>query len=140
MVMARGTRFAAFAAAAFAAVGSGALAGALSQVTPGLWEISGIPGAHVPAKACYASLDQLEQYEHRGLACTRKVLSDAGTTLIVQYSCGGHGFGRSQVTAITPRSLRIETQGISDGLPFNYLLQARRVGDCAAKSVSLNGH
>jgi len=31
---------------------------------------------------------------------------------------------------ITPRSIRIETQGISDNLPFNYVIQARRVGDC----------
>jgi hypothetical protein len=138
--MARGTRFAAFAAAAFAVIGSGAIAGALSQVMPGMWEVSGIPGAHTPAKACFASVDQLEQYEHRGRSCSRKVLSEVGTTLVVQYSCGGNGFGRTQVTAITPRSLRIETQGISDGLPFNYVLQARRVGDCANKSASLSRH
>ena len=29
-----------------------------------------------------------------------------------------------------PRSMRIETQGISGNLPFNYQLHARRVGDC----------
>ena len=138
--MGRGTRFVAFAAAAFAATGSAALAGALSQVMPGIWELSGVPGARAPAKACFVSLDQLEEYEHRGHVCSKTVLSDAGTTLIVQYSCGGNGFGRTQVTALTPRSLRIETQGISDGLPFNYVLQARRVGDCATKSASLNSH
>ena len=40
---------------------------------------------------------------------------------------------------LTPRSLRIETQGISDSLPFNYVLQARRVGDCA-KSAAVARH
>jgi hypothetical protein len=40
---------------------------------------------------------------------------------------------------LTPRSLRIATQGISGGLPFNYVLQARRVDDCA-KSASVTRH
>jgi len=34
------------------------------------------------------------------------------------------------MTLITPRSLRIDTQGISDNLPFHYQLYARRVSDC----------
>ena len=126
--------------AAGAVIGSGALAGALAQVAPGVWEVSGAPGARSPVRACFASLDQLEQFEHRGRTCAHKVLSDAGTSLIVQYSCSGSDFGRSQVTALTPRSLRIETQGISDGLPFYYVLQARRVADCPGKNVSMSGH
>jgi hypothetical protein len=32
--------------------------------------------------------------------------------------------------------LRISTQGISDGLPFNYVLQARRIDDCSKGTVS----
>jgi hypothetical protein len=28
--------------------------------------------------------------------------------------------------------MRIETQGISANYPFNYTIQARRIGDCAA--------
>ena len=53
---------------------------------------------------------------------------------MVAYRCTGRDFGRSKLTVLTPRSLRIETQGISDGLPFNYVLQARRVGGCPAKA------
>ena len=45
-------------------------------------------------------------------------------------SSGAAGFGHSEVTLLTPRSLRIATQGISDGLPFNYVLQAHRIADC----------
>jgi len=51
---------------------------------------------------------------------------------VIHYSCPGNEFGRSTMTVITPRSLRIETQGISDNLPFAYVLQARRVGECTA--------
>ena len=60
--------------------------------------------------------------------------SDGPISTVIQYSCPGGGFGRSTLTMITPRSLRIETQGISDNLPFNYVLQARRVGDCPARA------
>jgi hypothetical protein len=49
---------------------------------------------------------------------------------VVEYHCGAAGFSRSQVDVITPRSLRIDTQGISAQEPFSYVLQARRVGDC----------
>ena len=37
----------------------------------------------------------LAQFEHRASNCSRKVLTDAGNSLDVQYSCGGSGF-RSQ--------------------------------------------
>ena len=73
----------------------------------------------------------LARFEHRAKLCSVKTLRDAGSTAEINYSCQGAGFGESQVTVLTPRSLRISTQGISDGLPFNYTLQARRVGDCA---------
>jgi hypothetical protein len=39
------------------------------------------------------------------------------------------------MTVITPRSIRIETQGISGDLPFNYVLQARRIGECTASAA-----
>jgi hypothetical protein len=35
--------------------------------------------------------------------------------------------------------LRISTQGISGGLPFNYVLQARRIGDCQ-KNLATTRH
>jgi hypothetical protein len=77
----------------------------------------------------------LARFEHRSKSCSSRVIKDAGTSALVEYSCGGAGFGHSEIDVITPRSLRIATQGISDGLPFNYVLQARRVDDCP-KSAS----
>jgi hypothetical protein len=72
----------------------------------------------------------LARFEHRSNSCSAKLLRDAGSSTEIDYSCGGAGFGHSQVDVITPRSLRISTQGISGGLPFNYVLQARRIDDC----------
>jgi hypothetical protein len=48
----------------------------------------------------------------------------------IHYTCGEGAFGQSTVELLTPRSLRIETQGISDNAPFHYVLQARRLGNC----------
>ena len=102
----------------------------LAQTQPGLWEISGAPGAKGPVRMCVADVPSLARFEHRGKACSAKVLKRAGSLTAFEYNCGAAGFGQSTVEALTPRSLRIRTQGISDGLPFNYLLQARRMGDC----------
>ena len=103
---------------------------ALSVTQGGLWEVSGIRGLRAPRRVCVADTAQLAQFEHLRASCTRVVIRDARTVTEIHYTCPGGGFGRSQMTVITPRSLRIETQGISGNAPFNYLLHARRVGAC----------
>ena len=135
-------RFAAIVGAGVACalvLGGAAKPAALAQVAPGLWEVSGVPGMKAPVRQCVGDLLALAQFEHRKASCDRRVLSDNETSTIVEYTCSGGGFGHSEISLITPRNLRISTQGISDGLPFNYVLQARRVGDCA-KSASSSRH
>ena len=112
---------------------------ALAKVAGGLWEISGVPGASAPVRQCVANVMALAQFEHRSRTCSRTVVTDEGTSTVIRYSCGAAGFGHSEIDVITPRSLRIATQGISDQLPFNYVLQAHRVGDCE-KSASSSSH
>jgi len=110
---------------------------ALAQAAPGLYEIAGLPGAKAPARECIGDVTVLGQFEHRRSNCTRKILSSSGNSVTMNYQCAGGGFGQSKLTVITPRNLRVETQGISDSLPFNYILQARRVGECAAKPPAI---
>jgi hypothetical protein len=81
----------------------------------------------------------LARFEHRGRNCIAKILKSSANSTSIDYACGFAGFGHSQVDMLTPRSLRIDTQGISDGLPFAYVLQARRVGDCPAAAAQ-TGH
>ena len=109
---------------------------ALAQAAPGLWEIDGVPGARAPARECVADVAALAQFEHRAKTCRRNVVSDGPSSAVITYTCAGSEFGRSKMTVITPRSLRIETQGISDNLPFAYVLQARRVGDCPGRQTA----
>ena len=103
---------------------------ALAQTQAGLWEISGAPGMKAPLRQCIANGASLAEFEHRGRNCSPRIISNSANSVVVQYSCGSADFGRSQVDVITPRSLRIDTQGISGGLPFGYVLQARRIDDC----------
>lgn len=112
---------------------------ALSQTQAGVWEISGAPGTRSPIRQCVGEVAALARFEHRSNICTAKVLKDAPSSTIISYSCGAAGFGQSEIDVITPRSLRISTQGISDGLPFNYVLQARRVDDCP-KNAGVTRH
>ena len=106
---------------------------ALAQTSPGLWEINGLPNAAAPIRQCVANTALLARYEHVGQACKQVVISDTETTTVIEYTCSNGGFGRTKMTLLTPRSLRIETQGISSNYPFNYVFQARRVGECAAR-------
>lgn len=100
----------------------------LTVAEPGLWQIER-SGAQ-PRRLCVAQSAALAQLEHSGRACTRVVIRESATAATVHYTCSGAGFGESEMTLITPRSLRIQTQGISGGAPFNYVVQARRVGSC----------
>ena len=121
------------------AAASAAVPAALAKVAGGMWEISGAPNAKAPVRQCVADVLALAEYEHRGKACSRSVIHDGPSSTKLSYQCGPAGFGESEVDVITPRSLRIATQGISDQLPFNYVLQAHRVGECE-KSASSQRH
>lgn len=103
---------------------------ALAGTRPGLWEIRRVPVAGQPIRRCIGDTAQLARIEHPRGACTQIVITDEPTRAVVHYTCTAGGFGRTRIDLVTPRSLRIETQGISAGLPFNYLVQARRLGAC----------
>lgn len=103
---------------------------ALAPAMGGLWEVSRSATGHNPTRICVATPDLLAQFEHRQQRCTRTIVNDNGAETLISYNCPGGGFGQSKMTLITPRTLRIDTQGISDNLPFHYQLHARRIGSC----------
>lgn len=108
---------------------AGATASVFATAQPGLWEIT--RNGSQPVRLCVAATAALAQFEHRNASCERTVIRDDGSQATVHYTCGsGSDFGQSSVKLVTPRALTIETQGISGGAPFNYTLQAHRIGDC----------
>ena len=106
---------------------------ALAPAAGGLWEVGRSATGQNARPTCIARPIALSQWEHRGGRCTRVIISDAGNKAVIHYTCADGGFGRSEMTLVTPRTLRIATQGISRDGPFNYVLHARRVGNCAAR-------
>jgi hypothetical protein len=96
----------------------------------GLWQVD--RAGEKPLQLCLANTAELALFEHRKGGCTPTVIRDSGSLATIRYTCAGGDFGQSDLTLLTPRSLRIATQGISANAPFNYVLQAHRVGDCPA--------
>lgn len=99
-----------------------------TQTSGGLWEVSRANGAR--RHLCLPDPVVLAQYEHLRASCTRDLIRNQDRHAEIHYTCAGGAFGQSSVDLITPRALRIETQGISGNAPFHYVLQARRVGNC----------
>ncbi len=101
----------------------------LSQISSGLWEISR-KGSSSATRLCLAEPLLLAQVEHRTAKCTRTVLRNDGASAVIDYNCADAGFGHSKISMLTPRSVKIETQGIADYAPFGYIVHARRIGNC----------
>ncbi|GLR47352.1 DUF3617 domain-containing protein [Sphingomonas astaxanthinifaciens] len=104
---------------------------ALSGIAPGVWEISRSAAGGGARPICVPRVVLLGQIAHGSQMCTRTVLRDSPGELVMDISCGPSDFGRSRITVTTPRSLKIETQGIHHGEPFDMTVYARRVGNCA---------
>lgn len=119
---------AALALPAFAAAPS---TDALGKLERGRWQVRELDGATPPASLCIGDPAVLLRSEHRGdRSCSTEVLASGATSRTVQYTCRGRGFGHSHLRVETARSVRIDSQGFSNGRPFSYRLEARRIGAC----------
>ncbi len=107
---------------------------ALKELEPGLWQLE-IKG-HAPRLSCIAETTALVQIEHDQPNCSRFVIANEAKSATVHYSCQRAGWGRTTVRVETPSSAAIRTQGISHNQPFDYSVQARRVGACGAQPVA----
>jgi len=101
-----------------------------AMIGPGEWLISRTLADEGGEKICLTDPALLMQWEHRTRQCTRVILTSSADRAEVQYTCTGGEFGTSRVEMLTPRSVKINAQGISDGYPFAFTLHARRVGPC----------
>ena len=99
----------------------------------GLWHLDGIEGSKVPLRKCVADLAELARLQHPAKKCTQRLLRETDSSATFSYQCSGSDFGQTKLDWVTSQSFRIQTQGISGGLPFSYLVQARRLGECEAK-------
>lgn len=103
----------------------------LDQIEPGRWEIRLRDGSRRPYPLCVDSGRKFIQLRHEGLNCDRLVVDDRTDLVTVQYTCRGRGYGRTTIRRETGRLVQIETQGIADGLPFEFTAEARHAGNCS---------
>jgi len=101
-----------------------------TMVGPGEWEVSKTVNGSDGEKVCLSDPALLTQWEHRSKQCERVILSSSPEHAEVHYTCNGGGFGTSRVDVLTPRSIKVDSQGISGGYPFAFVLHAHRIGPC----------
>ncbi len=118
-----------FIALAAPAYGGGPSLAMLDQLEAGRWELRERTGA-APQRICLQSGRRLIQLRHAGLPCETFVVKDAPGEVVVQYTCRGKGYGRTEIRRETNRLVQVQSQGISGGLPFEFAAEARRVGEC----------
>lgn len=124
---------AAIAAAGFVLAAPGqAQTGALAMLdglAKGEWTVRYRDGSP-DRKICLRKGDELIQLRHDDRNCSRFVVDDAASEVTVQYTCRGNGYGRTNVRRETSSLVQIESQGIAEGLPFQFQAEARRTGTC----------
>ena len=104
----------------------------LDQLDHGRWEVRLRDGSRTASPLCIDSGRRLLQLRHPQANCDRVVIADGPELVTVQYTCRGQGYGRTSIRRETNRLVQIESQGIAQGLPFDLLAEARRIGDCPA--------
>jgi len=102
----------------------------LAMAGPGEWEI-GKSASGRGERVCLPDPALLMQWEHRAKPCKRTIVNPSIDRAEVHYTCAGGDFGTSRLQVLTPRSIRVDTQGIAGGLPFGYQIHARRLGNCS---------
>ena len=118
-------------AAAVAAQASGATLPVLGRLEPGLWELRSIGGRARFAPVCLGDPAALVQLQHRRAGCTRSVVAQARDRVEVRYTCPA-AFGHTSIRVEGARLAQIESEGVDNGVPFGFRLEARRVGRCLA--------
>jgi hypothetical protein len=98
----------------------------LATLDRGEWELR--PRSGAPERVCLRDGRQLIQLRHPRQVCESVIVTDEPHDVTVQYTCRGNGYGRTHIRPETDRLVQIDTQGIVDGLPFNFEAEARWVG------------
>jgi hypothetical protein len=103
----------------------------LNQLEAGHWELrdraTRAPAMHI----CLHNGRRLIQLRHPSSVCEQLIVSEIPSEVTVQYTCRGRGYGRTNIRLETGRLVQIQSQGIADGLPFDFALEGRRIGNCA---------
>ena len=101
----------------------------LRVIEPGLWNLRMRDGSE-SERICLMNARPLIQLRHPALRCRQIVVNQDEDELTIQYACSGQGFGRTRLRIESPRLIQVETQGVAGKSPFDFAVEARRVGAC----------
>lgn len=102
----------------------------LDGLQKGSWELR-TRGEGGVENVCVRDGRQLIQLRHQSDTCRSLVIEDTPTQVTVQYTCPGKGYGRTRIRRETAQLAQIDTQGIVDGSPFAFVVEARWAGQCS---------
>ncbi len=105
----------------------------LSTLPKGMWQLRAIGGG--PSKAaqsqiCVGDPLRLVQIQHGAANCTHRVLKEQSDRVTISYSCTGQGQGVTTIRRETAKLIQIESQGIRNGAPFNFVIEGRLGASC----------
>lgn len=131
--MNRAAMMRALAAGALAGAGGLAMAqgvGALSQVQVGQWQLHEVGAKTPPQAVCAPDVKRLLQIQHGAASCSFRTISDEGSAATVRYVCPGAGNGTTELKVESRTILRLHTQGVARGAPYDVTYEARYAGAC----------
>lgn len=103
----------------------------LDLVAPGSWSLHEIGSSDAPHALCVRDAGALLQVRHGASQCSRFVVDQGPRRATVHYTCPGLGYGRTTLAVEDEGVVRIQTQGLLRGEPFDFDYEARRTGSCA---------
>lgn len=103
---------------------------ALGGVERGSWTLHEIGKTSSTRAICVHDPKQLLQLVHGPAQCSHYVIEDKPDRITVQYQCPGQGYGRTTIRVENPNLIRIQTQGLMKGAPFDFDYEGRRTGKC----------
>lgn len=118
-----------------AAIAAGAVAQearmiALGGVERGAWSLHEIGKSASTRAICVHDPRVLLQLVHGPAQCEQFVIEDQPNRVTVQYRCPGQGYGRTTIRVEDRNLIRIQTQGLMKGAPFDFDYEGRYTGKC----------
>ncbi|MFN6933677.1 MAG: DUF3617 domain-containing protein [Tsuneonella sp.] len=102
----------------------------LGGLQDGQWELRYRDGSESRRLCVRSGLEFIQLQHAASPGCSRFVVEDGASEVTVQYTCKGNGYGRTNVRRESASLVQIQSQGIANGLPFEFSAEARRVGPC----------
>jgi hypothetical protein len=107
---------------------------ALDGIERGMWQFREADGT--TRNICVSDPRVLLQLRHGGAQCSHFAIPGSPDRVTIRYTCSGLGHGRTSILVETPRLVRLETQGIASGAPFQMEYEGRLTGPCAGRGAS----